>query len=106
MLGVAAELIEQHGAVSEPVAAAMAQGAARRFGSDWALSVTGIAGPTGGSPSKPVGLVYIAVAAPACRGDAGTEVHRHVFPGRREVIRRRATMAALNHLRLAMRPAR
>ena len=104
VLGVAAELIEQHGAVSEPVAAAMAQGARRRFGSHWALGVTGIAGPTGASAAKPVGLVYIAVAAPARGGAAGTEVHRHVFPGRREVIRRRAATAALNHLRLAMRP--
>lgn len=101
LLGVGAELIGAHGAVSEPVAAAMAEGARNRFGSDWALGVTGIAGPTGGSAEKPVGLVYVAVASPA-----GTDVRRHVFPGRREVIRRRAAMAALNHLRLAMKSAK
>jgi len=97
LLGVPAERIAAAGAVSEPVAEALAAGAARRFGADYGLSLTGIAGPAGGSDDKPVGLVYIGLASPA-----GTAVHRHVFPGTRDVIRRRAALAALNHLRLAL----
>ena len=98
LLGVPAELTQAEGAVSEAVAAAMAEGARARFGSDWALGITGVAGPTGGSAEKPVGLVYIAVASAA-----DTAVHRHRFSGDRATIRRRAALAALNHLRLAMR---
>jgi len=79
------------------VAEAMATGVRRRLGSDWSLALTGIAGPTGGSDAKPVGLVYIALAGPA-----GAAVHRHVFPGDRPIIRHRAATAALNHLRLAL----
>ncbi len=98
LLGMPAELIQAEGAVSEAVAAAMAEGARARFGSDWALGITGVAGPTGGSAEKPVGLVYIAVASAA-----DTAVHRHHFSGDRATIRRRAALTALNHLRLAMR---
>lgn len=98
LLGVPAELTQAEGAVSEAVAAAMAEGARARFGSDWALGITGVAGPTGGSAEKPVGLVYIAVASAA-----DTAVHRHHFSGDRATIRRRAALTALNHLRLAMR---
>lgn len=94
LLGVPGELIRSHGAVSEPVAAAMAEGARRRFGADWAVGITGIAGPTGGTADKPVGLVFIALA-----GAAGTKVHRHVFGGTREIVRQRAAFAGLNHLR-------
>ena len=97
LLGVPEELIRRHGAVSEPVAAAMAEGCRTRFGADWAVSLTGIAGPGGGSEDKPVGLVYVGLA-----GAAGTRVHRHVLPGTREIVRLRAALTALNHLRLAL----
>jgi len=96
-LGVGKELIAARGAVSEQVAAAMAEGCRERFRSDWALSVTGIAGPDGGTDEKPVGLVYIGLAGPS-----GTRVHKHIFPGDRETIRLRTALAALNYLRLAM----
>lgn len=63
LLGVRPKILEQHGAVSEPTALAMAHGARERFGADIAVSVTGIAGPTGGAPDKPVGLVFVGLAA-------------------------------------------
>ena len=96
-LCVPAETLDAFGAVSEQAAAAMAVGCREALASDWAVSVTGIAGPRGGSQDKPVGLVYIGLA------DSGAHrTCRHVFPGTREIIRRRAAMAALNHLRLAL----
>ena len=87
-------LIMEHGAVSAPVAEAMAVGIRRRANSDFGLSVTGIAGPDGGSEEKPVGLVYIALA-----NDVRTEHRKLVLPGDRSLIRWRASQAALDLLR-------
>jgi nicotinamide-nucleotide amidase len=92
-LGVGADLIATHGAVSEPVARAMAEGAAQRFRASLSVSVTGIAGPGGGTPEKPVGLVYIGVRVPD-----HAEVHRQVFSGDRAEIRARAAQIALLRL--------
>ena len=71
LLGVPADLLQRHGAVSDPVARAMAQGVQRLTGATWTIAVTGIAGPAGGSAEKPVGTVYIAVAGPAAPATAG-----------------------------------
>ena len=92
-LGVPASLIAQHGAVSAPVAEAMARGAGERFGVDLAMSVTGIAGPDGGSDEKPVGLVFVGTLA---RGTV--EVSRHLFPGNRQEVRERSAQMALFRL--------
>jgi nicotinamide-nucleotide amidase len=96
-LGVPAKLIEQYGAVSEQVAEAMARGARRKAGTDFAIGITGIAGPTGGTEQKPVGLVYISV-------DSGTgcETRRFVFTHDRRFTRLRAAQTALNMLRLKL----
>jgi nicotinamide-nucleotide amidase len=83
MLGVPAEALARVGAVSEEVARAMAEGALRASGADLALSCTGIAGPGGATPGKPVGLVFI---GGALRGGP-TQVLRRVFPGGRDVVR-------------------
>ncbi len=93
-LGVEPVLLLEHGAVSAPVAEAMAEGVRKRAGADFGLSVTGIAGPDGGSEEKPVGLVYIALA-----DDAHTEHRRLMLPGDRNLIRWRASQAALDLLR-------
>lgn len=92
MLDVSPEMLALHGAVSEPVAAAMAAGALARSKADVAVSITGIAGPGGGSAKKPVGLVYMA----GMRADGKTIIEKHEFGdlGRSE-IRRRAVAAAL-----------
>ena len=90
LLGVPNSLLMTHGAVSEPVARAMAEGARQVFGTDYAVGVTGIAGPTGGSPEKPVGLVYVAVAGPR-----DTIVVRHQFEGSREAIKEQTAETAL-----------
>ena len=93
-LGVPAELIEEHGAVSAEVAEAMARGARERLGVDAAVSVTGIAGPGGGTEEKPVGLVYFHAETPeASKGGFFS------FPGDRDSIRRRAVVASLHLLR-------
>ena len=91
MVGVPASLIAQHGAVSEPVARAMAEGALDASGANIAVAVTGIAGPGGGSAEKPVGLVHIAVA----RVDGETMHQRHVFSGDRASVRLQTVEAAL-----------
>jgi nicotinamide-nucleotide amidase len=93
-LGVEPVLLLEHGAVSAPVAEAMAEGIRKRAGTDFALSVTGIAGPEGGTAEKPVGLVYIALA-----DDAHTEHRKLILPGDRHLIRWRASQAALDLLR-------
>jgi len=91
---VPAELIEKHGAVSPEVAAALAEGIRRRSGATLGLSITGVAGPTGGTETKPVGLVFHALAT-----DGGTEVVERKFPGDRKRIRRFASQQALDMVR-------
>ncbi len=98
ILGVDASLIEREGAVSEAVAASMACAARRCFSSDWALSVTGIAGPRGGTEEKPVGTVWFGLATPT--GDVLTSSMR--FPGDRERIRLQASQYALDLLRRSL----
>jgi nicotinamide-nucleotide amidase len=92
--GVPADMIERHGAVSREVAAALAEGIRYRCESTFGIGVTGVAGPTGGTPEKPVGLVFHAVAS-----DSGTEVVERNFPGDRKRIRRFASTMALDMLR-------
>ncbi|MGD2207490.1 MAG: CinA family protein [Anaerolineae bacterium] len=90
LLGVRAVTLLAHGAVSEQTAREMAQGARQRIGADVAISVTGIAGPTGGTSAKPVGLVYMALSA----SDADL-CQRHVWQGDRLANKEQATEAAL-----------
>ena len=90
LLGVDPRLIEQHGAVSREVAIAMARGVSNVAGSDIGVGVTGIAGPEGGTPEKPVGLVFIA----AVRHNR-EKVERHVFSGTRAAIKRQCSDTAL-----------
>ncbi len=92
-LGVPASLIESSGAVSEPVAAAMAEGARGRFGADIGVGITGIAGPGGGTPEKPAGTVYLAISEGAVRRS-----NRRRFPGDRETVRRETVLWALGEL--------
>ncbi len=94
LLGVPYDLIAEYGAVSAPVAEAMAEGVRLRAETDFGISVTGIAGPGGGSEDKPVGLVYIALS-----DDAHTEHRKLLLPGDRTLIRWRASQAALDLLR-------
>ncbi len=96
-LEVPREMIDMYGAVSEPVVRAMAQGARRIAGTDYAIAITGIAGPSGGSEQKPVGLVYIAVD-----NRDGTDTSRYIFSFDRSSVRLRAAQTALNTLRLKL----
>jgi nicotinamide-nucleotide amidase len=93
-LGVSAETLAQHGAVSEPVARQMAEGARRETGATCALSVTGIAGPSGGTPAKPVGTVFIGLAGPFA-----TMVSRNFNPLDRETFKQITAQQALEMLR-------
>ncbi|MEX2671576.1 MAG: nicotinamide-nucleotide amidohydrolase family protein [Phycisphaeraceae bacterium] len=97
-LDVPSELIEQHGAVSEPVAIALAENARARAGADFALSLTGIAGPSGGTEAKPVGTVWIALA----ERDQATAAKKHHLAGNRATVRDRAAKLALDMLRLRL----
>jgi nicotinamide-nucleotide amidase len=97
LLGVPADLIAEHGAVSSQVAEAMARGAAERTGADLSLSLTGVAGPGGGTEKEPVGAVYLGL-----HSARGTEHRRITFPGDRELIRIRAAEAGLEMVRRAI----
>jgi nicotinamide-nucleotide amidase len=96
-LGVPAELIERYGAVSYEAAEAMAKQARKISGTDYAIAITGISGPTGATEQKPLGLVYISVDS-----GKGCETRRFVFPNNRELMRIRSAQAALNMLRLIL----
>lgn len=95
VLGVDEDVLRGHGAVSAEVATRMAEGARRVSGADVALAITGIAGPTGGSEAKPVGLVYLAVAS----AHGGVVVREHRFPGERHWIQMLAAYAGLSMVR-------
>jgi nicotinamide-nucleotide amidase len=96
-LGVRAKTLARHGAVSEAVAREMAGGARKKFGADFAIAVTGIAGPGGGTKSKPVGTVFIALA-----GGGETVVERKVNPFGREKFKRATANHALKMLQLRL----
>ena len=98
LLGVDPEAVAREGAVSQSVAAQMAEGVRRRLEADYGVGITGIAGPTGGSDDKPVGLVFISVAGPD-----GVRTTRNVFPGDRSDVRRQSVRKALEMLREQLR---
>ncbi len=98
LAGVPNSLLEKHGAVSKPVAQALAEGIRRRTGASVGLGITGIAGPSGGTPQKPVGLVFIGLA-----DERGTEVREFRFPGNRERVRLLSSQFALEMLRRRLR---
>ena len=101
LLGVPEEMLRAHGAVSAPVAEAMAAGICRISGSACGIAVTGIAGPDGGTLAKPVGTVFIAAASPGAGGPR-VEVRRFRFPGGREAVKWQSSQAALDMLRRAL----
>jgi len=92
LLGVLQKTLDTFGAVSEPTVAEMAQGAARILHTDCAISVSGIAGPDGGTPEKPAGLVYIGICI-----NGNTTVYRHLFSGNRTAVRKQAVEMSLKH---------
>jgi nicotinamide-nucleotide amidase len=98
LLGVDPGLIEKHGAVSEPVAEAMAEGALSRFGADTAVAITGIAGPGGGTREKPVGTVCFSLML----AGGATRTRTIVLPGNRSDIRERSTTVAMHLIRGAL----
>jgi nicotinamide-nucleotide amidase len=93
LLDVPADVLAAHGAVSAQTARAMAEGARRLLGADIAVAVTGIAGPEGGTPAKPVGLTYLATA-----DASGVEVRKHIWPGDRAANKLASAQAALEML--------
>ncbi|MFW6436424.1 MAG: CinA family protein [Halococcoides sp.] len=104
-LGVSRETLAEHGAVSEPVARQMAQGVRDQSGTDWGVSTTGIAGPAGGSPDKPVGTVFVGIAAVETPdGGPATRVDRFEFDGSRTAIKRSIAEQALRELRAGIDP--
>lgn len=103
-LAVSRESLDEHGAVSEPVAREMAAGIRDTAGTDWGVATTGVAGPTGGTDEKPVGTVYVGVAY---RGEWGTgesytAAARHEFDGDRRQVKERFARAALKTVRTAV----
>ena len=102
MLGIPEELIRMHGAVSRPVALAMAEGALEKSGASWAFSITGLAGPGGDENGTPVGTVWIGLA---CRGGfPRSEAKMFHFSGRRNEVRKAAAAAALEELLIKIEP--
>jgi nicotinamide-nucleotide amidase len=97
LLGVPGELLAEHGAVSDPVARAMAEGVRGRFGADLGVATTGISGPTGGTAEKPVGLVYVALAR-----EEGTHSDHFVFPLDRVRHRELTAQVALDWMRRSL----
>ncbi|SEK44638.1 nicotinamide-nucleotide amidase [Atopomonas hussainii] len=97
-LGVSEALLAAHGAVSEPVVCAMAQGALQLANAQWGVAVSGIAGPGGGSEHKPVGTVWLAWAGPG-----GIEAQRFLFTGDRHAVRQQSVVCALQGLLLRIR---
>lgn len=94
MIGVQPDTLDAHGAVSEPVVVEMAIGALKAARADYAISISGIAGPDGGSEAKPVGTVWFGIASVSGEGIT----RRECFPGDREAVRRQATAYALQTL--------
>jgi PncC family amidohydrolase len=99
-LGVPTVILQTEGAVSEATARAMAEGVCQQMGSDVGVAITGIAGPSGGTVTKPVGLVYIAVATPEM-----TFCQRYVFKGDRSAIKQQSAVAALEIILELQTPA-
>jgi nicotinamide-nucleotide amidase len=97
LLGVPGELLARHGAVSAPVAEAMARGARERFQADLGVGITGVAGPGGGTPEKPVGRVHIGLATAG-----GAESRQYDLPGTRADVRGRSVVLALDQIRRAL----
>jgi nicotinamide-nucleotide amidase len=100
-LGVSRDLLQEHGAVSEPVVRAMAEGAMHRSGATWSASITGIAGPDGGTPDKPVGTVWLALSGPS-----GTTARLAKYRGDRGQVRLQSAYGALQLVREALGPGR